>query len=429
MASAKYSRSEKGKWSSRPPRPSRKLPVQIPASNNVVLIEDNRLTLIGRITNPRVQKTRALVDFFLQHWHLVGTIIGRDLGPEMFKFKFDSEHDLQSVLNKAPFHFKSLPSGEVKQVELEYEKIEKYFFLCHYLSHEKDNCPSNRVDRSNPPHKIGISQAITLERLEEGRSRQDVRKHSRYNPCADNRDNRRTNHRDATQHTGGQRERSFLPQSPSESLQHYDEPRRSYNRGDVKRTQPHNKSWQSAPMHTPSGAIRSHDSRIHRDSQRSVWRRVHNPTLKGTPNHSIKSQISHTPSPKPHRENMQQDKPRTSEGSGMGDRRSALACFSALARLSCSRPSTSKNPLAVHFAPRSVVQTVSPIRSLSEDRLHVSLRLGPSPTPPHQWIISISLSQGLTWHPLLLRLLGKRKLLRPLRRKKRFVVAQSIELA
>lgn len=60
--SYRRSRSEKGKWVLDPNRPVRRPPVKIPATNNKALIEENKLTLIGRITNPKFQKTRALVD-------------------------------------------------------------------------------------------------------------------------------------------------------------------------------------------------------------------------------------------------------------------------------------------------------------------------------------------------------------------------------
>lgn len=80
--------------------------MKIPEVNSSSLIEENKFTLIGRVTNPAAQNTIALVDFFLQHWHVVGTITGRDLGLNLFQFKFESEQDLQAILSKAPFHFK-----------------------------------------------------------------------------------------------------------------------------------------------------------------------------------------------------------------------------------------------------------------------------------------------------------------------------------
>lgn len=492
MATARYSRSEKGKWTSGPPRPTKKPPVQIPASNNAALIEENRLTLIGRVTNPSIQKTRALVDFFLQHWHVVGTITGRDLGPNMFQFKFNTEHDLLSVLDKAPFHFKrwmlilqrwepvvsdnfpslipfwikihgiplhywtdeaisaigsslgpvvgkevekgrirvqingleklemqmeiSLPSGDVKQVELEYEKLEKHCFLCYSLSHEQDDCPSNQTSRGHAPPRTGISQSRTIERIEEGRRRHDDRKQARYMPYSDNRRPApRRDFKSSSRQSSEDRGRERLSQTPSDHSRRYEEPPHYYERDETRQIRPRSPPRHSASLHTPMGAIRSHDSRVHSDSQRSIWRQVQNPLPRGNADLSAQSQISHTPSPRPPREAILPIETRTAEGSEKGERRSALERISSptervpllvngiansdSGRLqevniqyfedtmsphliqSISRPSSSKNPPAVQSAPRSVAQNVSPIRSLSEDRRHVSLRLGPCLTP------------------------------------------------
>lgn len=102
----RLSRSDKEKWMVDSRRPPKRPPIKIPTSNNTALIEEHRFTLIGRVTNPSVQKTRALVDFFLQHWRVEGAISGRDLGPQLFQFKFASEKDLQAILAGAPYHFK-----------------------------------------------------------------------------------------------------------------------------------------------------------------------------------------------------------------------------------------------------------------------------------------------------------------------------------
>ncbi|CAN7116828.1 unnamed protein product, partial [Brassica rapa subsp. narinosa] len=56
----RLSRVEKGKWSADPSLPVRRPPVKIPIPNNAALIEEHNLTLIGRVTNPSIQKTRAL---------------------------------------------------------------------------------------------------------------------------------------------------------------------------------------------------------------------------------------------------------------------------------------------------------------------------------------------------------------------------------
>ncbi|KAH0859038.1 hypothetical protein HID58_087299 [Brassica napus] len=88
--------------------------IQIPPTDNSALIEMNKLTLIGRVTNPEMQNTRALVDFFLQHWQVAGTITGCDLGPYLFQFSFDLERDLQSILLRGHVEVKDVPKGRIR---------------------------------------------------------------------------------------------------------------------------------------------------------------------------------------------------------------------------------------------------------------------------------------------------------------------------
>lgn len=102
----RYSRSEKEKWIAGPSRSSRRSPVRIPECDNRSLIEDNKLTLIGRVTNQYVQPPKAVVAFLPQLWKMESRVTGRELGADCFKFRFENEEDLQTVLEKAPFHYK-----------------------------------------------------------------------------------------------------------------------------------------------------------------------------------------------------------------------------------------------------------------------------------------------------------------------------------
>lgn len=175
----------------------------------------------------------------------------------MFQFCFESEKDLQTILDKAPFHFKrwmlilqrwepiisdsfparipfwitvhgiplhywkddtieaigtalgpievreptkaqlrvqingleplimkmdlQLPSKDVVEVELDYEKLDKHCFLCKSLSHEKDDCPLKQEGGYKDIEKteLGISQRNTLERIADGRKRQEDRRSAR----------------------------------------------------------------------------------------------------------------------------------------------------------------------------------------------------------------------------------------------------------
>lgn len=107
--SRRYSRSDKEKWSAAAPPPpphTRRAPIRIPDSDPAALIAENKLTIIGRVTNPRFQRPRAVIDFLPQVWNLEGHVEGRELGLDKFQFRFDSEHELQTVLDKGPYHYK-----------------------------------------------------------------------------------------------------------------------------------------------------------------------------------------------------------------------------------------------------------------------------------------------------------------------------------
>ncbi|KAH0904105.1 hypothetical protein HID58_043608, partial [Brassica napus] len=139
--SRRYSSRDKEKWVSDPSRPPKRSPIVLPETNYSRLIEEHRYTLIGRFTNPAMQNTRALR--FLEI---------------------------------------SLKSGETKKVELEYEKLEKHCFSCLSLSHEAGNCPNKTASEDSPSPRLGITQLRTLDRIAESRKRSDNRKLSRFSP-------------------------------------------------------------------------------------------------------------------------------------------------------------------------------------------------------------------------------------------------------
>lgn len=77
-----------------------------------------------------------------------------------------------------------LPSGDVVEIEMEYEYLQKHCFFCKSLTHEEDDCQL-RLDlnhQKDDMRKLGISQQNTLESIEERKKRQDDRKRSRQNP-------------------------------------------------------------------------------------------------------------------------------------------------------------------------------------------------------------------------------------------------------
>lgn len=85
--------------------PPRKARVRVEKPLNQDLANKHALTLIGRITNPSVQKVGSLITFFTEHWNTTRRPRGSDLGLGMFQFHFETESDLLAVLEKRPYHF------------------------------------------------------------------------------------------------------------------------------------------------------------------------------------------------------------------------------------------------------------------------------------------------------------------------------------
>ncbi|KAJ4875620.1 hypothetical protein Rs2_40638 [Raphanus sativus] len=202
----RYSRSEKGKWvpeaSKSMDRKSstqgRRAPVLLPASDNSDLIEDNKLTLLGRVTKPTVQKPQWVLDWLIQFWNLETAVTGRTLGPDLFQVKFETEEAILSIgpridedvpqgrvridvecLRSLEIHLPvQLQSGEAFTVDLEYENLQKQCFYCYSLFHEVDDCPTKPASERNSTHSLGISQQNTLRSIEDHRRIQDHRRTS-----------------------------------------------------------------------------------------------------------------------------------------------------------------------------------------------------------------------------------------------------------
>ncbi|VVA94140.1 unnamed protein product [Arabis nemorensis] len=101
----RLSASEKGKGLEMPSEPPRASRVMVPHFDPSELIHNHKLILVGRITNPKIQKMWALLPFLADHWKVSSRPIGADLGQGRFQFQFSSEEDLQKILDNRPYHF------------------------------------------------------------------------------------------------------------------------------------------------------------------------------------------------------------------------------------------------------------------------------------------------------------------------------------
>ncbi|CAN6977327.1 unnamed protein product, partial [Brassica rapa subsp. trilocularis] len=299
----------------------------------------------------------------------------------------------------------SLPSGENAMVELEYEKLEKHCFLCSSLSHDKDSCPSALNDgrRLTP---VGINQVRTTERLVDRR---------RAEPRRERTDRQHLNSRLGPNNINQLRpSRERDDRVSRRDLPHHDHMRNQLSR--------QSSSYRSEPR-----------------SERWVPKRYANAGALPRPAPSISpqappSQVSHTPSPRPAREPMRSLSTAVSGSiNGSSERRSALERIAPAERLSALERLSPAESLTGSHDRRSALARISlpsykelnfpqcedsrsgsrylyvdeqllleettqdapygpgtsglslpiadssPIRSLSEDRRHVSLRLGPIP--------------------------------------------------
>lgn len=95
----RFSAEEKGK-STLPDLPEqRRMRIKAPELDTSALIQDNFLTLIGRLTNPREQNMTAVLPYLTRKWNLVGQIHGSDLGNHCFQFRFQDEKEMKKVLD------------------------------------------------------------------------------------------------------------------------------------------------------------------------------------------------------------------------------------------------------------------------------------------------------------------------------------------
>lgn len=86
---------------SHPPRKR----IRAPEFDTSDLIAANSLVLMGRLTNPSVQRLWSLFPYLSNRWNLKGKATGADLGRGRFQFSFEFEEDLKKVLDNRPYHF------------------------------------------------------------------------------------------------------------------------------------------------------------------------------------------------------------------------------------------------------------------------------------------------------------------------------------
>ncbi|KAL0680418.1 hypothetical protein Bca4012_047265 [Brassica carinata] len=341
----------------------------------------------------------ALIPFWIKihgiplHYWTEDTLraIGKELGPVQ-GFDVDQGRVRVLVNGLKPLEMKLEISvaGNIKQVELQYENLEKHRFSCKALSHE-EKLDADRKRREGRKHDRALSEASTHTRSDS----QHV--NSWYKPSyrEEEGDHGRTlhydygvrrdpAHRNGVNRTDGRSTNSRFPVRERLSGTH------------------DNNTASQRPIHSHSN----------RGSLRNEWRPIAVSSQSGISSKRTLTTTSHTPSPRPPREceTPQREKTRpTHQDSGDGtllsnERRSALDRISqpaeripllqdGMANSASGRlqevdiqyledtlplhpsggsniPSSSKTPRLSSTGINEGMLDRSPIRSLSEDRLH-----------------------------------------------------------
>ncbi|WZY70567.1 hypothetical protein YC2023_002807 [Brassica napus] len=80
-------------------------PIQLTDQDDSPTIRDYRLSLIGKILNPKKQSVEKLLQTMPAQWEMQDKITANDLGNGKFLLNFANEGDLLSVLRQGPFHY------------------------------------------------------------------------------------------------------------------------------------------------------------------------------------------------------------------------------------------------------------------------------------------------------------------------------------
>ncbi|KAG5401099.1 hypothetical protein IGI04_015706 [Brassica rapa subsp. trilocularis] len=312
----------------------------------------------------------------------------------------------------------TLPSGETIEVEFTYENLQKHCFRCYSLGHEKDACPlvEESRERDRSPHRLSTSQKNTMASLDENRRKYEERRNGKSNQNRQMRESSSTFSK-----TNYYEDRRTDPRHNSRRNQSYEPFTSEYRRGredynlgrsfsresgartginprnsDFPSPIPHSTDLRRALSRRDEGEVSAEqvssgrrpikerlmlaDNTHSTDLRRSLTVRDNGggsggPSLADRP--PVKQRLSLPSNGKALRMNQG-----TSTGSShLQD--IVIQYFEEIMeppRLSNNRPSGSRPPGTLH----SPMEQISPIRSLSEDRRHVTLRLGPQPVENQQ---------------------------------------------
>ncbi|CAH2051369.1 unnamed protein product [Thlaspi arvense] len=191
-----------------------------------------------------------------------------------------------------------IPSGELINVDLEYEKLEKHCFACFSLFHEEKDCARKSPSGKPDPLAGRFNRSRTLDRLDADRRRQEDRRERRRSPV----------HK-------ARREREYETARP-QSHRYNSPPRRQFKASSQEPSSDNlSRNSFQAPLHrayvAPSLEYQQQrpDDRPTQRMSEGVERKYHSSDKRITTTRESsdlgnyrKSQSSHTPPPRPLRE-------------------------------------------------------------------------------------------------------------------------------
>lgn len=80
-------------------------PILLTADDEGQVIKEFRMSLIGKILNPKKQNVEKLLQSMPTQWGVQDRVTANDLGNGRFVFNFTSEEDLNAILSKGQFHY------------------------------------------------------------------------------------------------------------------------------------------------------------------------------------------------------------------------------------------------------------------------------------------------------------------------------------
>lgn len=79
-------------------------PIKLTDEDNSQVIQEHRMSLIGKVLAPKKQNVVKLMQTMPSQWGMQDRITANDLENGKFFFNFSSEDDLNYVLKQGPFH-------------------------------------------------------------------------------------------------------------------------------------------------------------------------------------------------------------------------------------------------------------------------------------------------------------------------------------